>query len=59
MRPITLNPKHREMLRTIATMEAVQEIRDRTMEAAKTTPWTFRNRHERRKAAALTRRSVR
>lgn len=59
MKPVTLNPQHAEMLRTIATMESVQEIRDRAMEAAKTTPWTFRNRHERRKAAALARRGGR
>ena len=55
---MVLNPEHAEMLRAMATMVAVAEIRERAMEAAKTTPWTFRNRHERRKAAALARRGV-
>jgi hypothetical protein len=42
-----------------AVYKAVQEIRDRAMDADKDTPWTFRNRHERRRAAALARRAAR
>jgi len=53
-----------ETLRTIATMEAVQDIRERATaaeaDAPDPTPYTPpRNRHERRKAAALARRAAR
>jgi len=59
-----LNPRHMETLRTIATMEAVQDIRERATaaeaDAPDPTPYTPpRNRHERRKAAALARRAAR
>lgn len=53
---VVLKPRDAEMIRTIAAIEAVQEFR----EAAESTNYEFpRNRHERRKAAALARRAAR